>query len=252
VAGDEHGLAVSGQIAEEPAQPADPLGIQPVRRLVEDDRLGVAEEGGREAEPLTHTHRVAAGPLAGRRRDADQLEHLVDATVRDPRGRREDAQVVATGASWVEVRRLEGGADLAQGVRDVVVGDAADGGGARGRADQAQQHSQRGGLAGPVRTEEAGDAPGLDREVELLHRREVTEPLGEVAYLDAGTRCRPGRHEMSPLMCMPRSNQRRSSDGSDGRVIRGRFRVRSGSYPRRRAGMPLKRPVRRPSLGWSA
>ena len=241
VARDEDRLALAGQVPQEAPQPADAFGVQAVRRLVEDDRLGVAEQRGCEAETLTHTHRVPAGPLAGRRRDADQLEHLVDPAIRDPRGGRHHSQVVAATAAGVEVRRLEGGPDLEQGGRDVVVGHAADRGGAGGRPDQAEQHPQRGGLAGPVGAEEAGDASGLDREVEVLDGGEVAEALGEAVYLDARARRRRRCHEDAPRDVMGRSNQRRLGVGSHGGRIPGRFRVRSGSYPRRRRRMRRRR-----------
>ena len=186
----EDRLALGGQVAQEPAQPPDALGVEAVGRLVEDEHLRVAEHGGGEAEALAHAHRVAAGALAGGRRDADQLEHLVDALGADPGGVGEDAQVVAAGAARVEVGRLQRGADDRHRLRDVVVAVAADGRGAAGRADQAEQHAQRGRLARAVGAEEAGDAAGLDGEGQAVDGGEVAEPLGQVAHLDAGAlRC---------------------------------------------------------------
>ena len=44
-----------------------PIGIEAVGRLVEDDELGVAEQGGGDAEPLLHAERVRR--RSGRRRD---------------------------------------------------------------------------------------------------------------------------------------------------------------------------------------
>ena len=46
--------------AQQVAQPADPLRVEAVGGLVEDQDPRVAEQGGREAEPLAHAERVAA------------------------------------------------------------------------------------------------------------------------------------------------------------------------------------------------
>jgi hypothetical protein len=44
--------------------PTDALGVEAVRRLVEDDRGGVAEQGGGDAQALAHAERAATGPPA--------------------------------------------------------------------------------------------------------------------------------------------------------------------------------------------
>ena len=100
-----------GEVAQEAAQPADALGVEAVGRLVEDEDARVAEQRGGQAEPLAHAHASSRRPAGVPRRDADELEHLVDARVRHARGGGQDAQVVAAGAARVEVRRLEGGPD---------------------------------------------------------------------------------------------------------------------------------------------
>ena len=110
VAGDEDGLALTAEVAQELPQPPDALGVQPVGRLVQQEHLRVAQQRRGEPEALAHAHGVAAGPLARRGRDADQLEHLVDAGGADAGRVGEDAQVVAAGAAGVEVRGLQRGA----------------------------------------------------------------------------------------------------------------------------------------------
>ena len=79
VARDEHGLARGGEPAHERSQPVDALGVEAVGRLVEDQELGVAQQGGGEPEPLPHAERVAADAAAAGARELDQLEHLVHA-----------------------------------------------------------------------------------------------------------------------------------------------------------------------------
>ena len=84
VAGDEHGAALRGHRAQEVAQPADALRVQAVGGLVEHQHARVAQQGGREAEPLAHAERVAARPPVGRVREVDELQQLVDARVGRP------------------------------------------------------------------------------------------------------------------------------------------------------------------------
>jgi len=46
---------------------------------------------------------------------------------------------------------------------------------------QAEHHAQRGGLAGPVRTEESGDRARLDAEAEPVDREYLAaEPFGQL------------------------------------------------------------------------
>ena len=66
VAGDEHRAALGGERAQEVAQPADALRVEAVRGLVEHEHARVAEQRGREPEPLAHAERVAARAAVGR------------------------------------------------------------------------------------------------------------------------------------------------------------------------------------------
>jgi len=54
VAGDEHCPALCGQVPEQVADPGNALGVQTIDRLVENQRLGIAQESGSQAEALTH------------------------------------------------------------------------------------------------------------------------------------------------------------------------------------------------------
>ena len=66
-----------------------PSGSRPFDGSSRSEHLRVAEERGRQAEPLAHAHAVLAGALAGRGGDAGELEQLVDPRVRDRAGVRE-------------------------------------------------------------------------------------------------------------------------------------------------------------------
>jgi len=60
MAGYEHRLAVGGEAAHERAEPANAFRVEPVRGLVQDQQLRVAEQRAGEPEPLPHPKRVAA------------------------------------------------------------------------------------------------------------------------------------------------------------------------------------------------
>ena len=77
------------------AQPVDALGVEAVGRLVEDQDLGVAEQGGGQAEALAHAEREAADPAAGVGGQPDLVEGLVDPVPGQPGGGGQDPQVVA-------------------------------------------------------------------------------------------------------------------------------------------------------------
>jgi hypothetical protein len=77
VARDQDRAALSCQRAEEFAQPAHPLRVEPVRRLVEHEHLGIAEQRRRQPEPLAHSQRVALDAPLSRLAQVDEPEHLV-------------------------------------------------------------------------------------------------------------------------------------------------------------------------------
>ena len=130
-----------------------------------------------------------------------------------PAGEREHAQVVACRAGGVEAGRLERSTDDAHGRGDPVVGPAADRRRAGGGGDETEQAAQRGGLAGAVRPEEAGDPSGLHDEREVVDGEHLTEPLGQALDRDgesaAHTRTLPQGAGAGPV-----SQNRRVRPGS--------------------------------------
>src|SRR5581483_3707203 len=68
----------------------------------------------------------------------------------------------------------------------------------RGRVEAGHQ-VEHGGLAGPVRPDEAHDLAGGDGEIEAAHRDEAAEALGEPAHLEAGR-----GHARTPAARRPR------------------------------------------------
>src|SRR4051794_13440657 len=110
------------------------------------------------------------------------------------RGDRKRSQVVAARAPGVEGGVLEHSADKGTRTVELVVAPAAERGGSRRRAHEPEQRPQRGGLARAVGAEEAGDAAGLDVEVEVLDGRDAAVLLGETADFD-------GCHSRATLRC---------------------------------------------------
>ncbi len=108
------------------ADPQDALGIKAVDRFVEQQYLRVAEQRGRDAEALPHAERKRARPLAADRTEADELEHLGDATTRDAVALRDAQQVVVAAAAAVHRLRVEQRTDLKQRTPDLAVRTAVD------------------------------------------------------------------------------------------------------------------------------
>ena len=184
VRGDEHGAPLACEVAEETPHPLDALGVETVRRLIEDQHTGVAEERIGQAEALAHAERESADLAAGDVGEADRAERLVDAGCRDARGVRVDLQMPRGAAAGVEARRLEGGPDGLQRSGQLRVALAADRRRSAGRSDEPQQDAQRRRLAGAVGSEEAGDDAGLDPGGERVDRRHGPEALGHAGELE--------------------------------------------------------------------
>jgi hypothetical protein len=133
VAGEQDSTALRGERTQEVTQPAHALRVQAVRRLVQNQDLGVTDQGTGETQALLHSEREASGPPIRRRTEVDELQEVVDATTRDAGFCRQDAEMVACGSGRVCGRRLEQRTDLAQRVPQVPVGPSGDRGTSRGR-----------------------------------------------------------------------------------------------------------------------
>ena len=94
----------------------DALGIEAVRRLVEDQDLGLAEQRRRESETLAHPEREPFDSLVRGVRESDELEHLVDPPARHIRRGGKNAKVIARLATRMEPGRLQHRPDVPKGV----------------------------------------------------------------------------------------------------------------------------------------
>jgi len=109
---------------------------------------------------------------------------LVDPAGRDGVAGGQRLQVRPGAAAGVEGFCLEQRADLAERERQVVVAAAFDRDGAVVGCVQAQDQAHGGGLAGPVRPEEAGHEAGTDVEGEMIDRCYLAVALGQAVGLD--------------------------------------------------------------------
>jgi hypothetical protein len=162
----------------------DALGVEAVDRFVEEQHLGVAEQGRGDAEPLAHAEREALGAPLGHVLEADHAEHLVHAPGRDARELGQAQQVVAGGAAAVHRLGVEQRAHLTGGVGQLAVRVAADRDTSRGGVVQAQDHAHRRRLARAVGPEEAGDGAWPHLEGQIVHCGLVAVALGQADSLD--------------------------------------------------------------------
>ena len=126
VAGHEDGVAVGGSCPEQVSEGSDALGVESVSWFVEDEDRWVTEEGGGEAEALSHAEGVGAGVSVGGMGDVDEFEHLLDPGVGDASSVGQDAEVVSATAAGVESIGLDDRTDGTCRVGEVSVEAAPD------------------------------------------------------------------------------------------------------------------------------
>ena len=99
---DEHGPSFSGEPAHRRPQPEDPVGIEPVGRLVEHQHAEGRRAGGSDAEPLAHAEREGPDSAAGDVAEPDQVEHSIDPGWGDGVAVGEPEQMVGSGTSVLD------------------------------------------------------------------------------------------------------------------------------------------------------
>ena len=174
VGGQQDGAAAVGVAAEQVAHPADAGRVQAVGGLVEDQHLGVADQGGGDAEPLAHPQRVVADPsgrLGGG--EADDLQHLLHAVAGKAHVLLGDGEDLAAGATGVLGGGVEEHADLESRVGQVDVVASGDGDGAGRGSGETDHDPHRGRLPGPVGSQESGHATRLGGEADVVDRGEA-------------------------------------------------------------------------------
>src|SRR5581483_10202646 len=163
-------------------------GIEPGRRLVEKDEIGLVHEALREVDAALHAARQRLDPLRLARPHRDAIEHGVDPSVERGAAHAVEvalvAHVLADGELAVQAGGLEHDPDpSAHRVRladDVVAGDR--GTPAIGRQERREDAEER-RLAAAVRAEEAEDLAAPDREGDAVERAPLA--VGEREVFDA-------------------------------------------------------------------
>ena len=88
--------------------------------------------------------------------------------------------MVAAGAAGMEVGRFEHCSHLCGRALQILIAAAEDERAPGRRLHEMEQHPQRRCLPGAVRAEKAGHRSALERERQIVHRDEVTEPLAQM------------------------------------------------------------------------
>ena len=160
-------------------QPANAIGVEAVGRFVEQQHLGLSQQGAGEGEALAHAEREAAGALVRRALESDLAEDLVD-SIRGNRAERCGRPEMVPGCpAGVHAACIEHRADDACGpqksrVRNAVIADVAVVG-----TREPDHHPHRRRLAGAVRADESGDSSGRDIEAHLVDGDAVAVVLRE-------------------------------------------------------------------------
>ena len=200
VRGEQDRLAFAVQLAEQVPQREPALRVQARGRLVQEQHRRAVEDGPRHHQPLGH----AAGQRVHRRLGPLRQLELLEQVAGDLLGRlgahaeqpAVEVQVLPHGELAVQGVLLRD--DPAQLLGQRRVGRHVHPGEERpaGRRDHpGGEHAGGGGLAGPVRPEQAEDLPGPDVEVEPVDRGEVGAGihLGQVLGMDDGVRLAAGQ-----------------------------------------------------------
>src|SRR5579875_327892 len=188
VGGEQHGAPTAGEVTQQSAHPAHPLGIQAVGRLVEDQQLRVAEQGVGDPQPLAHAERVLADALARRGLvEPDELQHLVHARVGNAEQLRGAGEGLPAAAAAVGGGGVDQDAHVPARVGDLGERPPEQRRASRGRVREAAEHLQGRRLPGAVRSEEAGHGAGRAGEGHVLDGRTGAVALGEGLGFDHGS-----------------------------------------------------------------
>ncbi len=166
------------------ADPDDAVGVKTIDRLIEDQRVGVAEQGRGDPEPLTHSEREGPHPLARHVAEPDDVEHLADPAAVDAVAVGQPLEMVGGAPATDDRLGVQQRPDRPERVVQLAIGLAVDQHRAGTRRVQAQDHPHRGRLARPVGAQEPGHASRLDDEGDLVDRNRLSVTLRQLLRLD--------------------------------------------------------------------
>ena len=191
VGGEHDGGAGRGQVLDRGPRPPAGFGVEPGGRLVEEQHLGPADDPDGDVDPAALPAREGADPGLGVVDEVDQFEDLADgARCRVEPG--EHVEGVSDGELGVEAGRLEHQPDPGPPPAVAAVGvGPEDPDGAAGGGEEAFEHLQGGGLAGPVGPEHGDQLAVGHLEAHAVDGREVPEALGQPVDDDGAHDIRP-------------------------------------------------------------
>ena len=174
---EEDGAPAGGVLTDGRPEVAPPGDVHPGGRLVEDEQLGVGQQGHGEPEPLLLAAGALVDPPVADVRDTGPLHHPVDGDVVDEE-RAGQLEGLADADVLEQPGRLHDGGDEA--VRDGAPRALPEhGDGAGGGVGEAEDHVDRRGLAGAVGAEERDDLPLPDLQVDAADGVDRAEVLAQ-------------------------------------------------------------------------
>ena len=180
----EDGHALGGELLDRLEDRVAGLGIDPDRRLVEDEELGAVKEADGDVEPALHASREFLGDVGCPIRQADHFEHLGDPALEGVSG-----HPVETAEERHVLGRRQVGVDGQVLGHQPDVGLGSNGSGGHHltvdphlspvELEQPGDHRNRGGLAGAVGTQQPVSLTRSDVKGGAVDRLQIAEALLE-------------------------------------------------------------------------
>ena len=180
----------------------DELGwIESGQNFVEQQEAGFCRQRAGKLQPLSPGDRQARGGLVQQFGETNHLRNLrgriARRRARAPRQVRADRNILVHGQPGKWPYDLERAGDAAP--RQPVRGNAGNilaavTNAAAARRQKSADHREQGRLAGAVRSDQSGDAPGLDIERDIIHGQQSAEAFADT--IDAKQRL---SHETAPV-----------------------------------------------------
>ena len=184
VGAEENDLAAGGEFLDEAAEDESGADVEAGEGFVEENEVGIVEEGGADEDLLAHALGVAGDGRVAIVVEAEDAEHTVDARRRffgrEVAELRDHGEVFDGREMVVEVGLFGDVAHAALVGDEVVVdGPAVEKDLAGGAVDEAGDHFHRGRLSRPIRAEVAGDLAGAGTETDVIDRGNTRIKLGD-------------------------------------------------------------------------
>ena len=185
--GDKNGEAAGREVVNLAPEIAPRLGVDTRRRLVEEEELRIGQRTGAEREPLLPAARELARDLLLAPLEPEPADHRLGGARRTRQAvdARDEFKILAHGKILVEAEVLRHVANARLDLRRFSADVVTEAGAAAfvGR-EQAAQHADGGGLARPIRPEEAEDRAALDLHREVAHDHAAAERFDQAVHVD--------------------------------------------------------------------